>query len=191
VKWRGEIIYSSMFSEEETKNIIEAGFEMTDRQCEITVDTLDAHYWNYREDPHVQSPDWGSVVYTDYRDFNEKSLKICLELPDARMAEKIAEMADCDFARFSDGNWYKFSKKEATKLEAVRQAGRVLKIPGEQMAAFGDDFVDVEMIKYCGLGAAMGNAIAEVKHAADVVVGTNDEDGVAHYLESALLPLYT
>ena len=28
----------------------------------------------------------------------------------------------------------------------------------------------------------MGNALAEVKSAADVVIGTNDEDGIAAYL---------
>ena len=32
-------------------------------------------------------------------------------------------------------------------------------------------------------GVAMGNAIDEVKAIADVVIGTNDEDGIAEYLE--------
>lgn len=38
--------------------------------------------------------------------------------------------------------------------------------------------------KLAGIGVAMGNAIDEVKDIADVVVGTNDEDGIADYLSN-------
>lgn len=43
------------------------------------------------------------------------------------------------------------------------------------------------MLKLCGKGIAMGNAVAEVKAAADVVIGTNDEDGIAEYLQESCL----
>ena len=39
------------------------------------------------------------------------------------------------------------------------------------------------MLKLCGLGIAMGNAIDEVKEAADRVIGDNEEDGIAEFLE--------
>ena len=45
------------------------------------------------------------------------------------------------------------------------------------------------MLKIAGLGVAMGNAIAEVKEIADVVIGTNDDDGIAKYLENEVLEL--
>lgn len=35
----------------------------------------------------------------------------------------------------------------------------------------------------CGKGIAMGNAADEVKEKADLVIGSNDEDGIAVYLE--------
>ena len=53
--------------------------------------------------------------------------------------------------------------------------------------AFGDDFADIGMLKLCGTGIAMGNAIPEVKAAADAVIGTNDADGIAAYLREYLL----
>ena len=53
----------------------------------------------------------------------------------------------------------------------------------EEIIAFGDDQVDIEMLKLCGIGVAMGNSIEEVKQIADVVIGNNDEDGIAEYLE--------
>lgn len=55
------------------------------------------------------------------------------------------------------------------------------------MIAIGDDLVDIGMIRYAGLGVAMGNASPAVKAAADLVTGTNDEDGVAAVIERYLL----
>ena len=57
----------------------------------------------------------------------------------------------------------------------------------EEMIAFGDDFNDIGMLKLCGKGIAMGNAIDEVKAIADYITKTNNEDGVAYYLEPNLL----
>ena len=42
---------------------------------------------------------------------------------------------------------------------------------------------DIEMIRWAGLGVAMGNAVAEVQRAADEITATNDDDGVARVLE--------
>ncbi len=50
----------------------------------------------------------------------------------------------------------------------------------------GDDYSDIEMLKICGTGVAMGNGILEVKAAADACIGSNDEDGIAIYLERGL-----
>lgn len=56
-------------------------------------------------------------------------------------------------------------------------------IPIEDMVAFGDDFADIGMLQLCGKGFAMGNAIDEVKTIADLVIGSNEEDGIAEYLD--------
>lgn len=42
------------------------------------------------------------------------------------------------------------------------------------------------MLKLCGMGIAMGNAIKEVKEIADLVIESNDKDGIAKYLENLL-----
>ena len=55
----------------------------------------------------------------------------------------------------------------------------------EDIVAFGDDYADIGMLKLAGIGVAMGNAIHEVKKAADVVIGSNEEDGIAKYLEES------
>lgn len=52
--------------------------------------------------------------------------------------------------------------------------------------AFGDDLADIGMLKLCSVGIAMGNAIQEVKDIADVVIGTNDNEGIADFLVKEL-----
>lgn len=51
------------------------------------------------------------------------------------------------------------------------------------VAAFGDQRNDVEMLAWAGLGVAVANACDEAKAVADVVVKSNDADGVADMLE--------
>ena len=53
----------------------------------------------------------------------------------------------------------------------------------EECMACGDGYNDLTMIKYAGLGVAMGNAQDEIKAAADFVTLSNDNDGVAYAIE--------
>ena len=57
----------------------------------------------------------------------------------------------------------------------------------EDVIACGDGLNDLAMIRYAGLGVAMGNAQSEIKAAADVVTGTNDEDGIVSVIEQYIL----
>jgi hypothetical protein len=47
--------------------------------------------------------------------------------------------------------------------------------------------MQVEMLQLCGLGVAMGNAMAPAKAAADTTTATNAEDGVAAAIERFVL----
>ena len=40
-----------------------------------------------------------------------------------------------------------------------------------------------QMLRACGVGVAVENALAEVKAAADYITASNDADGVAKWLE--------
>lgn len=188
VRMGEKIIFSQGFSREETSEIIGKALALTDGGCEITVDTDGGHYWNYKQDPHILSPDWGEVIYTDYSDFNEAALKICVQTASESLARAVAEsVEDCDCARFSDGDWYKYTKASATKANAVKITAEKLNIPLEAVTAFGDDFVDIEMLEICGTGVAVANAIDEVKKAARFIADSNDNDGVARFIEENIL----
>lgn len=53
----------------------------------------------------------------------------------------------------------------------------------DEIIAFGDSENDLEMIRFAGIGVALGNAEPEVKLAADYVTADIDDDGVAKALK--------
>ena len=50
----------------------------------------------------------------------------------------------------------------------------------------GDDVNDIPMIRAAGLGVAMGNALEAVKAAADREAPSNDADGLAKVVDTAI-----
>lgn len=188
VKKDNQYIYKAEMSVEETREMIETARKICGDDCEITIDTINNHYWNYKIDPKKQDKSWGDSIYTDFIDFDQPSLKMCVEIFDTTKAEALKEaLPECDCLRFSDGFWYKFTKAGVTKERAINMICSACNLNLEDITAFGDDFADIGMLKLCGLGIAMGNAIDEVKGIADIVIGKNDEDGIAEYVEKDFL----
>ena len=184
----GKIICSSSFSATETKSFIETARKICGVECEITVDTLDTHYWNYKTNPKEQDKSWGNSIYTDFTNFNHEALKICVEIPNPNIAQELCEyFPSLDSQRFSDGDWYKFTKSGITKEKAILAVCEACHTDASEIISFGDDYADIGMLKLCGIGVAMGNAIQEVKDIADAITLSNEEDGIAAYLEKWII----
>ena len=73
------------------------------------------------------------------------------------------------------------------KGAGLAAAAKLLGIPREEVIAVGDGENDIPMLRWAGLGAAMGNAPDDVKAAADIVIPSCDEDGVAWLIDRYLL----
>ena len=85
------------------------------------------------------------------------------------------------FLRYSaDG--YDVVSRGMNKAVGLRELIDQLKIAPEEVAAFGDNYNDVEMLKLAGTAVAMGNAVDEVKALADYVTTSSDQDGIARAL---------
>ncbi len=67
----------------------------------------------------------------------------------------------------------------ADKGDAVRGVAAALGVANEDTYAFGDGINDLSMIVAAGHGIAMGNAVDELKEAAEFVTADIDEGGVA------------
>ncbi|WP_216782685.1 sugar-phosphatase [Candidatus Profftia tarda] len=68
--------------------------------------------------------------------------------------------------------------KEADKGKGLSRIARYLNISHENVMSIGDHENDLAMIKYAGIGVAMGNAEYVIKEAAQFVTNNNQEDGV-------------
>ena len=178
------ILYTAEFNSDEAEKLVNNIKAICGDDCEITSDTLYGYYANYKEDV----ADWGEVIPCDFADFRVPSLKICANIHDeSKVKDLEATLADSRMLRFTGCDWYQITKSGATKGAAAVGISENLAIPLDNIAAFGDDLVDIDMLRVCGLGVAVENALAEVKKAADAIAECNDTDGVAKYIENFIL----
>lgn len=76
--------------------------------------------------------------------------------------------------------------QESSKRVGIEKVRRALGLAADEIAVFGDDLNDLEMIRAYPVSIAMGNAVEEVKAAAKYVTLPNDEGGIAHALKEIL-----
>ncbi|MGH4052141.1 MAG: Cof-type HAD-IIB family hydrolase [Clostridium sp.] len=82
---------------------------------------------------------------------------------------------------------FEVTDKGVSKGNAVKVLGDYYGIDREQIICIGDSENDLSMIKYAGLGIAMGNADENVKEASKYVTDNNNCDGVAKAIEKFVL----
>lgn len=74
-------------------------------------------------------------------------------------------------------------KSGLNKAIGIQKVAQDLNIPQHRIIAFGDEDNDLEMLEYAGCGVAMGNGIADIKNIANTTTLTNEQDGIAIFLE--------
>ncbi len=72
----------------------------------------------------------------------------------------------------------------STKGNALKRLSEMMGISQEEIIAVGDHLNDISMIKFAGLGVAMGNGDEEVLRAADWVTRSNEEEGFSHLVKT-------
>lgn len=115
---------------------------------------------------------------------DEPAYKVLVGLTEAGDADVLRSIVPEDtYLEIAEGALGMMIHKDATKLQGVLSALDALGVDKEEAVSFGDDLADIEMLKALGCGVAVGNALDSVKAAADEVTGSNEEDGVAKWLE--------
>lgn len=87
----------------------------------------------------------------------------------------------------SVSNNIEVNSAEAGKANGISALCSLLGLRPEDVIAFGDSTNDTDMLRFVGLGVAMGNALDEVKRAADVITSDNNSAGVADAIEKYVL----
>jgi hypothetical protein len=88
----------------------------------------------------------------------------------------------------SVATFFEATNPSVNKGTGVRYlAEELLGLQAANVMTVGDNFNDVEMLEYAGIGVAMGNAPAEVKAFAQWVAPTVEQDGAAAAIEEFVL----
>jgi hydroxymethylpyrimidine pyrophosphatase-like HAD family hydrolase len=85
------------------------------------------------------------------------------------------------------GTMCEILRHDANKWTALSRLASLWEVDPTEICAVGDDMNDLPMIRGAGLGVAMGHANPAVLASADLVTGSDDEDGVAQLIDDVLL----
>jgi len=79
--------------------------------------------------------------------------------------------------------WLDLSPVGVSKASGLAHVAGKLGVTADEALAIGDGRNDLEMLEWAGRGVAMGQAVEEVRAAADAVTATVGDDGAAEELE--------
>ena len=150
----------------------------------ITLETGDCAYSN------KPVPDYETVICDELISIakNEGVLKILVHIDDEETLSIVKnELTEDLYYTVAHGYLMQIMNKSATKWNGIQSMLNVCECSSDEVAYFGDDYDDIEPIQMCGIGIAVANGIDEVKAIADYITESNDEDGVAKFIEKMLL----
>ena len=97
----------------------------------------------------------------------------------------LSDLGDIVHAYRSKDTYIEIANKGICKGTAMKKLlSEVYDFEMSSVAAFGDNYNDIELLKMSGKGVAVANAIPEVQAIADHITDSNIDDGVAKYLST-------
>lgn len=139
---------------------------------------------------NIEIPIWNAIVFHGFPELPTTGpiYKILVSRENENIGPLVEPLLTEDtYCTVANENLVQIMNRKATKWNGIRMMLEACNITAEQVVYFGDDNDDVESLKQCGIGVAVENAIDVVKEVADVVAESNDEDGVAKWIERNLL----
>lgn len=152
------------------------------KELKITLETGDCAYSN------MPIEDYETILSNDLYKIAERegALKILAHV-DGGLNAISSHLPDDLYFTVAHGYLLQIMSREATKWNGIQTMLKVSNLSAEEAVYFGDDQDDIEPLRHCGIGVSVANGIDEAKTAADYVTGSNDEDGVAKFIQRILL----
>lgn len=125
-----------------------------------------------------------------FKFYEGKILKCIISENDIDKLNKVKSIAadDKDFEVVSSyKNNFEIMNAGVSKGSAVKVLAEMYGFCSDEVICIGDSENDLSMIKYAGLGIAMGNGEDFIKSAADYTTDTNNNDGVAKAIKKFVL----
>ncbi len=165
-----------------------------DRRCMVSIEILDRWYTDHFDEalPTETSLQFKPDFIGPLKAFLTVPVtKLMLLAPPDRMIRIRAAVerrfTDTVGMAISDAHLLQVCHREANKATALARVAASYGVRQDQVMAIGDAPNDVTMLRWAGLGVAVGNAWPAARAAADAIVPENDADGVAHAVEQYVL----
>lgn len=137
------------------------------------------HHLNHTIDPDIRKKDWHRVP---------KVLCLCdSERQDELFSSYRRRFQDIAQVSRSNPGYIEINSLGVTKGSALEEVSQLLGIPQRQVAAAGDNYLDLEMIEWAGIGACVADGAKDVLSKADMIIPPCAEDGVAVWIEEYIL----
>lgn len=129
---------------------------------------LSLQVYDYSKDKNT----WNKVLIMRNYPFTQEECKYLLSMKN-----------DFYHGFLTDVDCYEIVNSNVSKASGIRVLCDQLGITMNEVMAFGDSGNDVDMLKAVGYGVVMANGSLEAKNAAKYETLSNEEDGVAYFLE--------
>lgn len=156
---------------------------------ELWVSREDVRVRRYIDANHI--PAWVRGE-TEMTEWPEPPIKILLQ-DESAVLDKVRQELQPIVAPYpirlfkSQSDYLELVHKNVGKSVGLDVAAKALNVSPERVLAIGDAENDIDMLKWAGLGVAMGQAPADVRAAADWVTDSVDDDGAAKAIEHWVL----
>lgn len=150
----------------------------------ISLETADGLFAN------AEIPEWNAKFFPYFPSLPSHNTlyKILISSKKDIPFEKIENALTNDtYYTVADGHLVQIMSKKATKWSGIQSMLQFFGISPDDAVYFGDDQDDIQPIQMCGTGVAVSNAIPAVIRAANNITSSNDQDGVARYIEEHIL----
>jgi Cof subfamily protein (haloacid dehalogenase superfamily) len=161
----------------------------------LVADAPETHLWFGPDtlfeslDPLTAESGLQARTFNPQRDFDQPLLKATLVIPPVLVASAeslILRHCPSLHHTLAGERYIDMTAQGVDKGSALAIYAEKMGFAHTEIAAIGDQMIDIPMLKLAGLSAAMGNARAEVKAAADLIAPSNDKNGVAWFVEEIL-----
>ena len=139
-------------------------------------------YINYVDDVVVETMTSTHGTVPSIGEYNGEKIYQCMAYVNDEMKKKLDDLLDECIITSWNKTGIDIIAKTGGKAAGIQKFLDKEGITRSQIMAFGDGENDKTMIKFAGIGVAMGNAVDSLKAEADYITADIDDDGVAKAL---------
>lgn len=179
----GKVIRNQFIREEYIRQVLPY---LAKKQISCIFAEKDYVYVNLRSplylDFHKGKEDQMNQIDTVERTCNHQTYQLMIFIEEKEEAELFQHLPHCRSVRWHP-QFADIIPEDGGKDKGIESIAQYLSITVDEVIAFGDGGNDIDMLRYAGIGVAMGNASDKVKAAADHVTEVVDHDGIAEALK--------